>query len=173
MLGGGIGLAASGAGPTGPSGVEGAPPPEEAAGPPAPVTATGEAGAAGAAETETPGPFAGLPALFGSFATVGPALGEAFQAGPGGTNFGLPFADMFGGAQGAEEAQEPGLAAPEAAEPSAQAEGQAAEPGEEDEEETGAPTGNRHVDERELIASVHRRLLVERERMGGFGALIR
>ena len=33
--------------------------------------------------------------------------------------------------------------------------------------------GPRHVHDRELIGAVERRMLEERERMGGFGALIR
>ena len=160
MLGGAIGLAPAGAGP---AAAEGAPPAEAIAAQPTPAATGTSEPETGAGIEAQPGPFGDFPELVGALASGGAAMGLAMEGAQGG-GFAMPFPELFGGTEVSEEAQ------PEA---SNQAEGQAIEPEEDDDEEDGSATGARHVDERDLIASVHRRLLVERERMGGFGALIR
>jgi len=93
------------------------------------------------------------------------------------TGFGLPIlaglqalpAELFGESPGLPAAVEATTAAPSlaASEPT---------PGmgpQTDDSETHDAAGTRHVDDRDLIAAVHRRMVIERERVGGFGALIR
>ena len=162
MLGGGIGLAPSGAAiPGAPPGAEVAPQAEATPSAPVAVAPNAEAESAGAAGIGAPAAFGGLSELIGSFAgTAAGGLATEVSGAVGMLATAVPV-ELFGPERGTheEEAQPSGI--PAASEAPEEAEAPA------------STAGARHVDERDLIASVHRRLLVERERMGGLGALMR